>query len=280
MSLNEKSFRRALVLAMLLLTTGIPSRGQHVVTRKPSPARPKAEGNAAAKKNGGKTNNKVHDRAKGVQGKGIRKPAPSTDLAFAVEGVGFVMKKVEGGTFTMGATPEQERYAKDWEKPPHEVTLNGFFIGKYEVTQRLWRVVMHSNPSVEKGDDLPVSNVTRKECDVFIGKLNAMTGRQFRLPTEAEWEYAARGGNKSLGYVYSGSDNCDEVAWYEKDSGGKLHAVGTKKPNELGIYDMNGNAAEWVQDGWSNYTAAAQVNPKVERKDGEGGKSGRLCKQR
>lgn len=170
------------------------------------------------------------------------------------------MVYVEGGTFTMGATSKQENYFDD-EIPTHRVSLSSFYIGKYEVTQALWKAVMGSNPSRFKGDNLPVEQVSWDDCQTFLRKLNAMTGKNFRLPTEAEWEYAARGGNRSRGYQYSGSDVLSDVAWYGDNSGSKTHPVGTKSPNELGIYDMSGNVWEWCQDWYGEYSSSAQTNP-------------------
>ena len=172
------------------------------------------------------------------------------------------MVKVEGGTFTMGATAEQGEDAYDDERPAHEVTLSDFLIGKTEVTQELWQAVMGSNPSEFKGSDLPVTFVLWDACQEFIKKLNSLTGLQFRLPTEAEWEYAARGGNKSKGYKYSGSNDIGSVAWYDSNSSLKTHAVATKAPNELGLYDMSGNVAEWCQDWYGDYDGDSQTNPK------------------
>ena len=176
-------------------------------------------------------------------------------------GISIDMVRVEAGTFIMGATPEMES-PFDWEKPTHQVTLtNDYYIGKYEVTQALWQAVMDNNPSYFKGDDLPVEMVSWDDCQEFISKLNIITGKTFRLPTEAEWEYAARGGNKSRGYQYSGSNNLSDVAWYEDNSGKKTHAVGSKQSNELGIYDMSGNVWEWCQDWLTPYSSSSQVNP-------------------
>ena len=177
------------------------------------------------------------------------------------KGISINMVRVEAGTFTMGATPEMKN-PYDWEKPIHQVTLtNDYYIGKYEVTQALWKAVMGNNPSYFKGDNLPVENVSWDDCQKFISKLNSITGKNFRLPTEAEWEYAARGGKKSRGYQYSGSNNLSDVAWYEDNSGNKTHSVGTKQGNELGIYDMTGNVWEWCQDWYENYSFAARANP-------------------
>lgn len=172
------------------------------------------------------------------------------------------MVYVEGGTFTMGATSEQGSDASPNEKPIHQVTLSGFYISKYEVTQALWLAVMGRNPSEFKGNmNCPVENVSWNDCQDFINRLNRMTGRRFRLPTEAEWEYAARGANRSRGYKYSGSDDLGSVAWYTDNSGGTTHPVGQKLPNELGLYDMSGNVREWCQDWFGSYSSDTQTNP-------------------
>ena len=169
------------------------------------------------------------------------------------------MIPVEGGTFTMGATSEMTEPFDD-EKPTHQVTLSNYYIGETEVTQALWMAVMGSNPSLFKGDDLPVECVSWDDCQTFISKLNALTGKRFRLPTEAEWEFAARGGNQSRHTQYSGSSRFDDVAWYE-DNSDQTHPVKTKQPNELGIYDMSGNVWEWCQDWYGSYSSDAQTNP-------------------
>ena len=177
------------------------------------------------------------------------------------DGISIDMVRVEAGTFTMGATAEMEDPYGD-EKPTHQVTLtNDYYMGKYEVTQALWKAVMGNDPSWFKCDNLPVDSVSWDDCQEFISKLNRITGKTFRLPTEAEWEYAARGGNKSRGYQYSGSNNLSDVAWCDDNSGDKTHAVGTKQPNELGIYDMSGNVEEWCQDWATQYNSSSQVNP-------------------
>ncbi len=184
-----------------------------------------------------------------------------TNFSLTVNGISFEMVYVEGGTFDMGATTEQGSDAYDNEKPVHSVTLSGYYIGKCEVTQELWEAVMGSNPSHSKGAQKPVENVSWNDCQEFVSMLNSLTGRTFRFPTEAEWEYAARGGNKSSHYKYSGSGNIDDVAWYYDNSGSSTHAVGTRTANELGIYDMSGNVWEWCSDWYGGYSAGAQTNP-------------------
>ena len=186
---------------------------------------------------------------------------PAQNLTFTVDGVSFTMVYVPGGTFTIGATSEQGSDADNDEKPAHSVTLSGYHIGQTEVTQALWKAVMGSNPSRFKGDSRPVEYVSWNDCQTFISRLNAKTGKNFRLPTEAEWEYAARGGH-SGGSKYAGSDNINSVAWYADNSGNETHNVATKSPNSLGIYDMSGNVWEWCQDWYGNYSSSSQTNPK------------------
>lgn len=189
--------------------------------------------------------------------------APCGRITFNVNGVSFDMIKVEAGTFMMGATPEMEAPWSD-EKPIHKVTLtNNYYLGKYEVTQALWKAVMGDQYFSFKGNNLPAEMVGWKGCQKFIAKLNRLTGKNFRLPTEAEWEFAARGGNRSRGYQHSGSDNLSDVAWYRDNSDSRTHTVGTKQPNELGIYDMSGNVEEWCHDLYDNnyYKNSTQTNP-------------------
>ena len=206
--------------------------------------------------------------------------ATSTEMGSAVEtftvnGVSFKMVRVEGGTFMMGSK-DSDAYSS--EKPVHQVTLSSYAIGETEVTQELWQAVMGKNPSHFKGENLPVEQVSWEDCQEFIRQLNAKTGRTFRLPTEAEWEFAARGGVKSRGYKYCGSNSIGDVAWYWENSGNnplsgewdndrinsnhcRTHPVKTKQANELGLYDMSGNVLEWCSDWYGSYGSNAQTNP-------------------
>ena len=186
-------------------------------------------------------------------------PPPAPCEILEVNGVKFNMMCVEGGTFMMGATADYAEAEAD-EKPQHEVTLSDYYIGQTEVTQQLWQAVMGYNPSSFKGDNLPVESVSWDECQQFVEKLSQMTGLYFRLPTEAEWEYAARGGNRSKGYTYAGSNNADSVAWHIWNTT-SLQEVGQLQSNELGIYDMTGNVWEFCSDYYAPYPTEAQVNP-------------------
>jgi len=170
------------------------------------------------------------------------------------------MVHVEGGTFTMGTTSEQGKDEYD-DPNDHQVTLSSFSIGKYEVTQEEWEAVMESNPSEFKGAKRPVENMSWSACRQFLRRLKSLTGKNFRMLTEAEWEYAARGGNRSREFKYSGSNILDDVGWYEGNSSGSTHEVGLLDPNELGLYDMSGNVFEWCLDWYGSYESIAQDNP-------------------
>mgnify|MGYP000945666556 CR=1 FL=1 len=190
------------------------------------------------------------------------------DPTWLDDGMVFVM----GGTFTMGCTTEQDSDCFSNEEPKHQVTISDFYIGQYEVTQAEWRKVMGSDPPklYNKGcDQCPVEEVSWNDIQEFLKKLNAQTGKQYRLPTEAEWEYAARGGSLGTGYKYAGSNSIDDVAWYNANSktantfGDQktTRPVGQKKANELGLYDMSGNVYEWCSDWKGTYPSSAQTNP-------------------
>ena len=189
-----------------------------------------------------------------------RETATYQNEVLRVGNVSYRMKYVSGGTFTIGATSEMTEPFSN-EEPTHQVMLSSYYIGETEVTQELWQAVMGYNPSCFKGDNLPVEYVSWDDCQAFISRLNSLTGKRFRLPTEAEWEFAARGGNQSRHTQYSGSSRVDDVAWCYDNSDYKTHPVKTKQPNELGLYDMTGNVWEWCQDWYGNYSSYAQTNP-------------------
>ena len=211
-----------------------------------------------------------------------KKPEPKVSVShyssgsnevFTVGNVTFKMVWVEGGTFTMGCTPEQGGDCWDSELPAHSVTLDGYYMGETEVTQALWTAVMgttvrqqrdkadQSWPLSGEGNNYPMYYVSYDEAVQFTQKLSQLTGCTFSLPTEAEWEYAARGGSKSRGYKYAGSDDVDAVAWCDGNSGYQTHPVAQKAANELGLYDMSGNVHEWCSDWYGGYSSGAQRNP-------------------
>lgn len=188
-------------------------------------------------------------------------------LELEANGVRFKMIKVEGGTFRMGSNSGNSD-----EQPVHSVTLSDYYIGETEVTQALWSAVMGTTVRQQRdkanvsylygeGDNYPIYYVSWNECMEFVSRLSQITGRRFALPTEAQWEYAARGGNKSRAYTYSGSNNIDDVAWHKDNSSDNTHPVGTKMANELGIYDMSGNVLEWCQDWYGTYSSSSQTDP-------------------
>jgi formylglycine-generating enzyme required for sulfatase activity len=170
------------------------------------------------------------------------KKSSSNNLTFTVKGVKFEMVPVDGGSYK---TQKCDEYDPTEEKI---VILKSYYIGQTEVTQALWTAVMGDNPSIYKNDKYPVMTVSFNDCQNFLIKLNELTGKNFRLPSVVEWQFAASGGNKSKGYIYAGSNDLDKVAWYENSSNGEPHMIATKAANELGIYDMSGNVFEWCND--------------------------------
>ena len=241
-----------IILTLLIMLCPIGMAAQSTITRhKPKPAvtKPKPAAKPKAKHKPAPRRNSTSHSGSTV--------SLSAELNKLINNMVYV----SGGTFTMGATSEQGSEAYDNEKPTHSVTLSSYYICKYEVTQALWRAVMGSNPSFFKGDNLPVEYVSWNDCQTFINRLNSYTGRNFRLPTEAEWEFAARGGNYSRHYKYSGSNYISDVGWYDDNSGNRTHPVGTKQANELGLYDMSGNVWEWCSDWYGSYSFYSQNDP-------------------
>lgn len=241
-----------IILTLLLMLCPIGMAAQSTITRnKPKPAvtKPKPAAKPKARPKPAPRRNSTSHSSSTV--------SLSAELNKLINNMVYV----SGGTFTMGATSEQGSDVRSDEKPTHSVTLSSYYICKYEVTQALWRAVMGSNPSNFKGDNLPVESVSWNDCQTFINRLNSYTGRNFRLPTEAEWEFAARGGNYSRHYKYSGSNYIGDVAWYDNNSGNRTHPVGTKQPNELGLYDMSGNVYEWCSDWDGSYSSYSQSDP-------------------
>lgn len=180
----------------------------------------------------------------------------------AIREIAASMVRVEGGTFTMGS---DDSLAAADEGPAHQVTLSNYRIAKFTITQKQWKAIMESswnwNNHYGVGDEYPATQISMDQVDQFIKKLNKLSGLNFRTPTEAEWEYAARGGKQSHGYLYSGSNNPDDVAWHQGNAENVLHWPGCLQPNELGLYDMSGNVWEWCEDCYAPYTAESQTNP-------------------
>jgi formylglycine-generating enzyme required for sulfatase activity len=268
--MNRKMLKLTLMVAVLLMILPTLLMAQtDRVRRRPSSSGTTQQAQPKTQKTT-KTTKKTQTSSRPAASSAPRRVTTSSSSSFSnqnititANGVTFTMVAVQGGTFTMGATSEQGSDAGSRERPAHRVTLSNYYIGQTEVTQALWQAVMGRNPSKWKGSNLPVEQVSWNDCQQFITKLNQLTGRTFRLPTEAEWEYAARGGNKSRGYKYAGSNDIGSVAWYNGNSGEKTHPVGQKQANELGIYDMSGNVYEWCQDWYDNeyYSKSPSNNP-------------------
>ena len=183
-------------------------------------------------------------------------------IDITIKGISFSLIKVKGGEFQMGGTAEQKK-AKTDEFPLHNVVLSDYYIGETEVTNELWSAIMQSNPTIDFSDPLqPVNNVSWYDCQRFMNRLSSLTGIRFTFPTEAQWEFAARGGNKSKHLVYAGSDKAKDVGWYKSNSKGVLKTVKSLEPNELGIYDMSGNVYEWCSDWYGLYKKGTIHDPK------------------
>ena len=254
-----------IILFLLLMLCPIGMAAQSTITRhKPKPAVTKHKPAAKPKAKPAPRRNSTH-HSSGTNStsstSSISSTSSTTGLSAELNKLINNMVYVSSGTFTMGGTSEQGSDAYNDEKPTHSVTLSSYYICKYEVTQALWRAVMGSNPSNFKGDNLPVENVSWYDCQTFINRLNSYTGRNFRLPTEAEWEFAARAGNYSRHYKYSGSNYISDVGWYDDNSGNRSFPVGTKQANELGLFDMSGNVYEWCSDWYGSYSSYSQNDP-------------------
>ena len=185
-------------------------------------------------------------------------------LHFEVNGVEFDMQRVEGGVFVMGGTREQHRENIASDLPSHTVSLDAYYIASTEVTQALWQAVMHEWYVSDEWHtpNHPITDVNWYDCQNFVKRLDSITGMPFRLPTEAEWEFAARGGNKSKGFRYAGGNVVDSVSWGLNNAGFRTHSVGCRKANELGLHDMTGNASEWCSDWYGRYYLGTEPNPK------------------
>ena len=278
---HDETMKQKLILLILfcLCTLGVAAQG--VVTRqKPrqnttQPATPGKPRQNTQQRQKPRQNTQTRTQNSGAASTATaRTSSGGSNKTFTANGVSFTMVYVQGGTFTMGATSEQwsEAYnseAYNNEKPAHSVTLSSYYMGETEVTQALWEAVMGSLPSDIssssydlRGPQRPVCYVSWDDCQTFVSRLNSLTGQQFHLPTEAQWEYAARGGTKSRGYKYSGSNDVGSVAWYTSNTNDKgSHDVKTKQANELGLYDMSGNVWEWCQDRYGSYSSGSQTNP-------------------
>lgn len=180
------------------------------------------------------------------------------------------MVKVEGGNYTMGCPDPTGTSCYYWEKPAHNVSITTFYMAKYPVTQKEWRILVGNRPWFSKNcDECPVENVSWYDAQIFINTLNQLSGKNYRLPTEAEWEYAAAGGNRNEGYKYAGNDHIDAVAWYSGNSDKQIHVVGQKQPNQLGLFDMSGNVWQWCSDWFSDtyYNYSETDNPEGPKRD-------------
>lgn len=208
----------------------------------------------------------------------VKPQLPTVDLAAELARLSESMVKIEGGKFTMGATEEQNGMEERNEQPTHKVKVGTFYLSRYEVTQALWIAVMKTNPSFFKDVNRPVECVSWDDCQKFIQRLNQLTGKQYRFPTEAEWEYAARGGSKGQKTVFAGDDDPMKVAWFDENSEDSTHVVGLKSPNSLGLYDLSGNVWEWCANEYDLYTKNDVNDTPTDAMSGSGLRSARVIR--
>ncbi len=245
-----------ILFVLVCLLTCTWAMGETTIRRKANPQQQTQSKTQTKKQTNTQQKRQTQSSSQQSRQNSTSQPA-SSSKTFTVNGVSFTMVRVAGGTFRMGSSDSE---ADSDEQPVHSVTLSDYLIGETEVTEALWYAVMYGEERKDNHGDFPQVDCSWEHCQEFIRKLNALTGETFRLPTEAEWEFAARGGNKSKGYRYSGSHTLDDVGWYADNTHGYCR-VKQKQANELGLYDMSGNVWEWCQDWYGDYDSSFQTNP-------------------